>query len=75
MRGCLMRLLVISVGAGLLSLSDRPTALARAGPVGHDDPWNSERIAHLPPEVRNAVIRMCGPSPHAGHYFATYLDH
>jgi len=75
MRGCLMRLLVISVGAGLLSLSDRPTALARAGPVGHDDPWNSERIAHLPPEVRHAVIRMCGPSPHAGHYFATYLDH
>jgi hypothetical protein len=62
MRGCLMRLLVILVAAALLSLSDRPPALARAGPVGHDDPWNSERIAHLPPEVRNAVIRMC-PTP------------
>ena len=27
-----------------------------------------------PPEVRNAVIRMCGNPPRAGHYFATYFD-
>jgi hypothetical protein len=75
MRAFLVRLLVISVGAGLFSLWGQLPAHARAGQVGHDDPWNSEHIDHLPPEVRNAVIRMCGPSPHAGHYFATYFDH
>ena len=28
----------------------------------------------LPPEVRNAVTRMCANLPRAAHYFATYLD-
>jgi hypothetical protein len=31
--------------------SNRP-ALARGSQVGHDDPWNSEHIDRLPPEVR-----------------------
>lgn len=36
---------------------------------------SSERIERLPPEVRNAVIRMCEDHPpRAGHYFATYFD-
>jgi len=34
---------------------------------------NSERIERLPPDLRNAVIHMCG-DPRAGHYFATYFD-
>jgi hypothetical protein len=56
----------------LLGLANQP-AFARGSQVGHDDPWNTEHIERLPPEVRNAVIQMCG-DPHAGHYFATYFD-
>jgi hypothetical protein len=48
--------------------------IARGSQVSHDDPWNSEHIDRLPPEVRNAVIHMCRDSPRAGHYFATYFD-
>src|SRR6266849_3920274 len=57
----------------LLGLANQLT-FARGSRVGHDDPWNSEHIEQLPPEVRNAVIHMCG-GPRAGHYFATYFDH
>jgi hypothetical protein len=35
----------------LLTFANRP-ALARGSQVGHDDPWNSEHIDRLPPEVR-----------------------
>jgi hypothetical protein len=50
-------------------------AFARGSQVSHDDPWNSEHIDRLPPEVRSAVIQMCGSAPRAAHYFATYSDH
>jgi hypothetical protein len=52
-----------------------PQVFARGSQVVHDEPWNSEHIDRLPPEVRDAVIHMCGSPPRAGHYFATYLDH
>jgi hypothetical protein len=70
-----MRHLAIAAGVALLSLCNQPVALARGAPIGRDDPWNSERIERLPPEVRNAVIRMCGDHPpRAGHYFATFFE-
>jgi len=75
MRSLVDRFPMVSVGIGLFVLACPSSALARVGPIGHDDPWNSERIDSLPPEIRHALIRMCGPSPHAGHYFATYFDH
>ena len=56
----------------LLGPANQP-AFARSSHAWHDDPWNPEHIEQLPPEVRNAVIQMCG-GPHAGHYFATYFD-
>lgn len=68
------RLSAIGAGALLLSLCNQTHALARASQAGHDDPWSSEGIDRLPTEVRNAVIRMCGHSLHAAHYFATYVD-
>lgn len=66
------RLSAVAAGIVLLLLCD--LAFARGGQVGHDDPWNPEHIERLPPEVRNAVIRMCRDPPRAGHYFATYFD-
>ena len=72
MRTVCARLSAIAATIVLFSFADRP-AFARGSQVGHDDPWNSEHIERLPPEVRNAVIHMCG-DPRAGHYFATYFD-
>jgi hypothetical protein len=68
------RLSAIAAGNVLLLLCTQPVAFARGSQVGHDDPWNPEHIERLPPEVRNAVIRMCRDPPRAGHYFATYFD-
>ena len=50
------------------------SALARAGGFPHNVPWSSERVDRLPPEIRNAVLRMCRVRPTAAQYFATYLD-
>jgi hypothetical protein len=72
MRTVNARPLAVVVAILLLSFANRP-ATARGSQVGHDHPWNPERVERLPPEVRNAVIHMCG-DPRAGHYFATYLD-
>jgi hypothetical protein len=58
----------------VLLLCNQTHTLARGSQVGHEDPWSSERIDRLPPEVRNAVIRMCRGPPRAGQYFATYID-
>jgi hypothetical protein len=68
------RLSAIAAGVALLSLCNQPLTFARGSQVSHDDPWNPEHIERLPPEVRNAVIRMCRDPPRAGHYFATYFD-
>jgi len=68
------RLSAIAAGIVSLLLGNQPHVLARGSQVGHDDPWNSGRIDRLPPEVRNAVIRMCRDPPLAAHYFATYTD-
>lgn len=64
----------IAAGIVLFVLCDQPSILARGSQVVHDPAWNSEHFDHLPPEVRNAVIRICGHPPSAGHYFATYFD-
>jgi hypothetical protein len=64
--------LSIAVAILLVGFANRP-AFARGSQVLHDDPWNTEHIERLPPEVRNAIIRMCGDA-RAGHYFATYFD-
>jgi hypothetical protein len=39
-----------------------------------DPPWNADHIDHLPVDIRNAVLAMCGERPNAGHYFATYSN-
>jgi hypothetical protein len=57
----------------VLLLCNQTQGLARGSQVGHDDPWDVERIDRLPDEIRTAVIRMCRNSPQAGHYFATYI--
>jgi hypothetical protein len=62
----------IAATIALFGFADR-SAFARGSQAAHDDPANSERIERLPPEVRDAVIHMCG-DPRAGHYFATYFD-
>ncbi|WP_145927569.1 hypothetical protein [Bradyrhizobium neotropicale] len=68
-----IRTLCPAIAAALLVAT--PQAFGLGSQVGHDDPWNSEHIDRLPPNVRSAVTRMCGGSPRAAHYFATYLDH
>lgn len=70
-----MRHSAIAAAIALLSFCNRPIALALGSQIVRDDPLNSERIEHLPPEVRNAVIRMCEDRPpRAGHNFATYFE-
>ena len=69
------RLAPIAAGILLLLPGSQPPSFARGSQVVHDDPWNPEHIDRLPPEVRDAIIRMCGDPPRAGHYFATYFDH
>lgn len=66
------RLLAIAAVTLLLNFPNQ-RAFALGSQVGHDDPWNPEHINRLPPEVRNAVVRICA-DPRAGHYFATYFD-
>jgi hypothetical protein len=51
-----------------------PPAVARASLTSNDPPWNSEHISSLPEEIRKALIRLCGESALAAHYFATYSD-
>ncbi len=68
-----VRLSAIAAAILLLSLTNQ-LAFARGSQAGHDDPWNSDHIDRLPPEVRSAVTRMCGNAARAAHYFATYLD-
>jgi hypothetical protein len=65
--------LLLTAAALVLVAKETPDALARASQGGHD-PWNVEHIDRLPPEIRGVVTQMCGSSPRAGHYFATYLD-
>jgi hypothetical protein len=70
-----MRHSAIAAGVAFLLFCNPPIALARGSQMVRDDPWNSERIEGLPPEVRDAVIRMCEDHPpRAGHYFATYFE-
>jgi len=70
-----MRHSAIAAGVALLSFCNQAIAPDRGSQMVRDDPWNSERIELLPPEVRDAAIRMCEDHlPRAGHYFATYFE-
>jgi hypothetical protein len=63
------------LAAALLSLvGHRSAAIAGASQTSHDPPWNSEHISRLPEQIRQALIRLCGDSALAAHYFATYSD-
>jgi hypothetical protein len=68
------KLLTIAVGIALPLLCNPTSAFALAGQGNRDDPWNPQHIEGLPPEVRNAVVRLCRDPVRAGHYFATYFD-
>jgi hypothetical protein len=49
-------------------------AAARGSRSSNDPPWNAEHISRLPEEIRQALIRLCGESALAAHYFATYSE-
>jgi hypothetical protein len=64
---------LIVLAVALLSLvGHRSAAVARASLTSNDPPWNSAHISRLPEEIRKALIRLCGESALAAHYFATY---
>jgi hypothetical protein len=42
------------------------------GGLPADEPWNRQHVSGLPPEIRGALARMCGPSVSAQHHFALY---
>jgi hypothetical protein len=64
----------IATGVLLTLICQMSSAVARSGPGNADHPWNPEHINQLPAEVRNAIGRLCGLSPRAAHYFATYSE-
>src|SRR3954447_26429597 len=68
------RSLAISAAVLLLWPACHSPALAFSTQANQDSPWSSERIDRFPPEVRTAVMRMCGHGTRAAHYFATFLD-
>jgi hypothetical protein len=66
-----MKLALIAVGL-LATISQVPSAFARAAGFHGEDPWNPQHIGGLPAEVRTALARMCGGS-RAQHQFASYF--
>jgi hypothetical protein len=64
----------ITTGALLSLICQMSPAVARGGAGTADPPFNPEHINQLPPEIRNAINHLCGPSLRAGHYFATYFE-
>jgi hypothetical protein len=69
----LLSLLAISLLVQVTCMNGAAVALGSAS--SHDEPWNPDHIERLPPDVRNAVLRICRGHTQAAHYFATYLDH
>jgi hypothetical protein len=67
-----MKLALIAVGL-LATISQVPSAFARAAGFHGEDPWNPQHIGGLPAEVRTALARMCGGS-RAQHQFASYFQ-
>jgi hypothetical protein len=64
---------LIKSGILLGLLSQATPVFARASSF-EDDIWNAQYIDGLPPEVRSALMRMCGPDLAAQRYFAGYLE-
>jgi hypothetical protein len=44
------------------------------GSFFEDKIWDAQNIDRLPPEVRGALTRMCGPDLAAQRYFAGYFE-
>jgi hypothetical protein len=65
-----MKLVLISVSSFVLTF---PAVAVPVVPA--DPPRSAERIEHLPPEIRTAILSRCGVHAEAGHYFATYDNH
>jgi hypothetical protein len=65
----LARLTKLAVCLGLLS---QATPLFARASSFEDEVWNTENIGGLPPEVRGALAKMCGPDLAAQRYFAGY---
>ena len=63
----------ITLGLLLGFLSQVTPVFARASSF-EDEIWNAKNIDGLPPEVRSALTRMCGPDLAAQRYFAGYLQ-
>jgi hypothetical protein len=63
----------IKLGILLCLLSQATPVFARASSF-EDDIWNPQNIDGLPPEVRSALTRMCGPDLAAQRYFAGYVE-
>ena len=66
-----MKLALIAVGL-LATISQVPSAFARAAGLHGEDPWNPQHVGGLPAEVRTALARMCGGS--RAHQFASYFQ-
>ena len=60
-------------GMLLLFFSPSPAAALSSGTASRPL-WSQQHIDSLPPDVRSTVRRICGESPRAAQYFATYLD-
>jgi hypothetical protein len=63
------RFIKLAIYLGLLS--QVMPVFARASSF-EDEVWNAGNIDGLPPEVRSALTRMCGPDMAAQRYFAGY---
>jgi hypothetical protein len=58
----------------LLGLLSQVTPVFARASSFEDHIWNAQYIDGLPPEVRSALTRMCGPDLAAQRYFAGYLE-
>ncbi len=67
----MQRFYSVAVGLLLILGSAAAPASARSG-LPAESPWNEQHIGGLPDEIRGALVRMCGASLKAQHYFALY---
>jgi hypothetical protein len=57
----------------LLGFPGQPTPVFARASSFEDMAWDTQNIHGLPPEVRSALTRMCGPDLAAQPYFAGYF--
>jgi hypothetical protein len=66
----IIRLVTLAI---LLGFAGQPMPAFARGSSVEDKLWDAENIDGLPPEVRSALTRMCGPDLAAQQYFAGYF--